>query len=70
MVQFETSQKYVNLVKIFNDKNIFNMHILQRMSSAFELNSGLCQVYVFSLTLFYIINTYIQIHTLLNKIMM
>jgi sorting nexin-29 len=41
MILFGIPQKYVNLVKMCNVKTLLNVRFLQRLSPAFEVNSGL-----------------------------
>jgi sorting nexin-29 len=52
MILFGIPQKYVNLVKMCNDKTLLKVHYLQRLSLAFEVNSGLRQEDALSPTLF------------------
>lgn len=52
MIFFGIPQKYTNLVKMCNDKTLFKVRFLQRLSSAFEVNSGLRQGDALSPTLF------------------
>ena len=41
MILFGIPQKYVNLIKMYNDKTLLKVRFLQRLSPAFEVNSGL-----------------------------
>lgn len=43
MIHFGNPQKYVNLVKMCNDKTLLKVRFLQRLSPAFDVNSGLRQ---------------------------
>ncbi|KAL4113103.1 hypothetical protein QTP88_016788 [Uroleucon formosanum] len=52
MILFGIPQKYVNLVKMSNDKTLLKVRFLQRLSPAFEVNSGLRQRDALSPTLF------------------
>ncbi|XP_050525457.1 uncharacterized protein LOC126896583 [Daktulosphaira vitifoliae] len=40
IIHFGIPQKYVNLVKMCNDKTLLKVHFLQRLSPAFEVISG------------------------------
>jgi len=52
MIYFGIPQKYVNLVKMCNNKTLLKVRFLQRLSPAFEVNSGLRQGDALSPTLF------------------
>ncbi|XP_050535020.1 uncharacterized protein LOC126902040 [Daktulosphaira vitifoliae] len=52
MIHFGIPQKYVNLVKMCNDKTLLKIRFLLRLSPAFEINLGLRQRDALSLTLF------------------
>ena len=41
MILFGIPQKYINLIKMCNDKTLLTVRFLQRLSPAFEVNSGL-----------------------------
>jgi len=49
---FGIPQKYVNLVKMCNDKTLLKVRFLHRLSPAFEVNLGLRQGDALSPTLF------------------
>lgn len=53
MVHFRIPKKYINLVKMCsNDKALLKVRFLQRLSPAFEVNSGMRQGDALSPTLF------------------